>query len=483
MDAQEAGLTTQGGLVTQVEPASLAARLGVQPGDVLLAVNGVEVDDVIDVQYYAAEYQVELTLWRDGEQITLAGERSEGEPLGLDFAHPTFDTDIRRCNNLCEFCFVLQMAPNMRHTLYVKDDDYRYSFLYGHFVTLTNLSDHDWWRIANQHLSPLYVSVHASDPALRRRLLRNDDAPDIMEQLRWLAENGIEMHTQIVVVPGLNDGPHLERSVRDLATLYPAVRSVSVVPVGLTKHHKYGQRVHTRQEAREVLDRCHVWQTEFMGQLGVRFVYPTDEWYLVTEQPIPPAFVYDGLDLYENGLGMVRRFMDEWQAARPEVEGHALLWDLSQMPVGSFTLVTGALFAPTLTDHAGEFQAATGVPTEVVSIVNTRLGETITVAGLLMGGDVIEQLGGRTAGRLGEVVVLPRLMFDHPDGISLDDITPLDAARALGRPVALAEFMGNVVDVLHGQPALYFDPQREDAAPPPGTIARGGTGGSLEKSL
>ena len=177
----ETGHTTHGGLVTQVEPGSLAARLGVQPDDVLLAVNGVEVDDVIDVQYYAAEYQVELTLWRDGEQITLSGERGEGEPLGLDFAHPTFDTDIRRCNNKCEFCFVTQSPPGMRRTVYIKDDDYRYSFLFGHFVTLTNLDDEDWGRIEEQHLSPLYVSVHATQLELRRRALANKNAPDVLE--------------------------------------------------------------------------------------------------------------------------------------------------------------------------------------------------------------------------------------------------------------------------------------------------------------
>lgn len=460
----------RGGLVKAVEPRSLAARVGVQPGDVLLAVNGQAVEDVIDVQFYAAEYSVELRLWRDGEEITLSGERRDMQPLGIQFKHPTFDIDIRRCNNLCEFCFVLQMAPRMRRTLYIKDDDYRYSFLFGHFVTLTNLSVRDEQRIIEQHLSPLYVSVHATDLDLRRKVLRNADAPDIMEQLEWLVDEGIEVHTQIVVTPGLNDGAHLEQSVSDLAALYPGVQSISVVPVGLTRHHRYGFRTNTREEANAVLDACHAWQAELREQLGVNFVYPTDEWYLITERPIPPLEAYDGLDLRENGLGMVRYFMQDWAAVQAEID--------APPQVNSLTLATGTLFAPTLEAHVAEFAARSGVTVDVVPIRNTRLGETITVAGLLMGDDVIEQFGERS---LGEIVVLPRVMFDHPGGIALDGRSPLDVARALGRPVALVDMMGDLVDIIYGRPALYFDPSGERVVSPD-AIKRNG-GWAVEKYL
>lgn len=468
----------QGGLVTGVAPGSAGEALGVTPGDVLTAVNGYAVEDVIDVQYYAADEHLELTVLRAGQERVLSGARAYNEELGLEFEHPTFDVDIRRCNNLCEFCFVLQMAPRMRRTLYIKDDDYRYSFLFGHYVTLTNLSERDWWRIANQGLSPLYVSVHATDLDLRRRFLRNDTAPDIVEQLRWLIDNGVEVHTQIVVTPEVNDGPHLEKSVRDLAALYPGVRSVSVVPVGLTRHHKYGMRVNTVEEAQKVLERCHTWGDAYKAQLGVNFVYPTDEWYLVTRRPVPPRDWYDGLSLEENGLGMVRRFLEEWERSLPEVEGHALFWELEMMPVKSLTLATGALFADTLKTHAGDFTDTTGVPSEVIPIANTRLGETITVAGLLMGEDVVAQLSGR---ELGEVVVLPRVMFDHPDGVSLDDQSPLDIARALGRPVALADLMGDVVDILHGQAAMLFDPVQGPRISPDAVHRAGGW--AVEKYL
>ena len=297
-----------GGRITAVTPGSVAAEIGLQTGDELLAINDHPVEDVIDVQYYAAEETLELLVRRDGEQLLFEAERAYNQPLGLDFAHPTFDTDIRRCNNLCEFCFVLQMAPQFRRTLYIKDDDYRYSFLFGHFVTLTNLSDHDWWRIETMRLSPLYISVHVTNIDLRRRFLRNPEAPDVMEQLRWLAERGIEFHTQLVVVPSFNDGPWLERSIDDLAGLWPAARSISVVPVGLTKHHKYGMRPHTAAEAAVILDYVESLQPDFLARLGARFVYPTDEWYLVTGREAPPQAAYDNQELHENGLGMVRRF-------------------------------------------------------------------------------------------------------------------------------------------------------------------------------
>jgi putative radical SAM enzyme (TIGR03279 family) len=449
-EMHDTGQKVYSGLVKAVEPKSLAATLGVQPDDILLKVNGEHVEDVIDVQYYAAEYDVELTIQRGNEIMTLAGRRKDMQPLGMEFEHPTFDIDIRRCNNLCEFCFVLQMSPRFRRTLYIKDDDYRYSFLFGHFVTLTNLSDHDEWRIVEQHLSPLYVSVHVTDHEARRKYLRNADAPDIIEQLKWLTGEGIEVHTQIVVTPEVNDGALFERSVRELADLYPGVQTISVVPIGLTRHHKYQMRVHTVEEANLVLDQCETWQAEFRTTFGINFVYPTDEWYLVTGRPIPPIDAYDGYDLTENGLGQVRRFLDDWIAVKSEIRETPLIKRL--------TLCSGALFAPTLTDNAREFSALSGVQTEVIPITNTRLGESITVAGLVMGNDVIEQLKDRD---LGDVVVLPRVMFDHPDGISLDDISPMAVAKALNKPVALVDMMGDLVDIIYGRPALFFRPTGE----------------------
>ncbi|CAG0928358.1 hypothetical protein TFLX_00875 [Thermoflexales bacterium] len=467
----------RGGLVAAIEPESFASELGLQVGDEIIEVNGHLVEDVIDVQFYAADEWIELKIRRNGMLLTCKGGRAYNQTLGIEFEHPTFDIDIRRCNNLCPFCFVLQMPNRMRRALYVKDDDYRYSFLHGHFVTLTNLSDHDWQRIADQFLSPLYVSVHATDLRIRRACLRNPTAPDVLEQLRWLADHDIEVHTQLVITPGLNDGPYLGQSIRDLATLWPHVSSVCVVPVGLTKHHKYDRRPLTKAEMRVIVDEVRGYQREYLSKFGVRFVYLTDEWYLQLDEEVPPKSHNDGLALEENGQGMVRNFLDDWQAVKRELK--------SKKPAGqqrirsrykSATLVTGRLFAPTLTKVGKEFARLSGLPVDVAPIVNERLGETIVVSGLLMGDDVINQLKGRA---LGEVIVLPRIMFDHPRGVALDDVSPLRIAQLLERPVALADAMGDVLDALTGRNALTIKPTDEQI---PLDVMRAG-GWSIEKYL
>ena len=400
------------GLIAAVAPGSLAERIGLRAGDELFSINDRPLRDVIDVRFYSAEERLELRARREGQDFIVETGRRYDEPLGLEFAYPTFDL-IRRCNNRCEFCFVDQMGLGLRRSLYVKDDDYRYSFLFGNYITLTNLDESDWQRIGEQHLSPLYVSIHATDPDLRRQLLGNAAAPDVMAQLRRLAELGIEVHTQIVVVPGLNDGSHLDRSIADLADLYPTVRSLSVVPLGLTKYHRGGCRVHTLDEARAVLDQVADWQARLRERLGASFAYLSDEWYLRLGEDVPPLAAYDGLDLTENGVGLVRRFLDI---------GYRSLQSLISN-TQSLTLVTGTLFAPVLRQATARFAGV-----EVVQVVNRFFGETVTVAGLLTGRDVIEQLRGRD---LGEVVVLPGAMFGGPEGQSLDEMWPQGIGESL----------------------------------------------------
>jgi putative radical SAM enzyme (TIGR03279 family) len=455
---QEIDLTTfAGGQITGIEPGSVADEIGLQAGDELLAINDQTVEDVIDVQFYSADEALELLIRRDGELLLFEAERDYNQSLGLTFTHPTFDTDIRRCNNLCPFCFVLQMAPKFRRTMYIKDDDYRYSFLFGHFVTLTNLSEHDWQRIDMMGLSPLYVSVHATDLEMRRKMLGNDTAPDIMEQLRWLAERGIEVHTQLVVSPGMNDGRFLQQSLNDLAQLWPAVQSVSVVPVGLTRHHKYGLRPHTVEEATAVLDTVESIQSEYLQKMGVRFAYPTDEWYLVTGRDVPPLEVYDGQQLHENGLGLVRQFLDAWENERLEIRDWRLETNV-ESPISnlqSLTLVTGTMFAPVLEKATAVFIQLTHLNAAVLPITNERLGPSITTAGLLMASDALKQL---RATDVGDLVILPRVMFDHPDTISLDDLSPQDMANQLNRPVALADTMGDVWDAVTGQSRVTYRP-------------------------
>jgi len=413
------------GLISQVAPHSLARRVGLRPGDGLLAINGTPVRDVIDVQELAADEVLALTFERGGQVRLVTTQRRYGEPLGLEFDQPTFDP-IRRCGNRCEFCFVAQMPPGLRHSLYVRDDDYRLSYRFGSYITLTNLSEADWERIAAQALTPLYVSVHATDDALRRRMLGSPQAPDILEQLEQLIDLGVEMHTQIVVVPDVNDGAVLTNSIRDLARLYPGVRSLSIVPVGLTRYHSGGCRVHRPEEMRAVLDLAAREQARLRRELGARFAYLSDEWYLRLNEPVPPASAYDGLDLTENGVGLVRRFLDAG-------------FDVPDLVGRPATYVTGALFAPLLK------AALAGQPgADVLAVQNRFFGDTVTVAGLLTGGDVIEQLSAPQPHRpaLRQVVVLPAAMFGGPDGQSLDGMWPADVSEALGRPVLLAHVRG-----------------------------------------
>jgi putative radical SAM enzyme (TIGR03279 family) len=400
------------GLIEAVAPHSLADRIGLRPGDELISINRHRLRDVIDVRFYAAEPHLTLQVRRAGEAFKVEAERRYDEPLGLEFAEPSFD-GIRRCNNHCEFCFVAQMRPGLRPSLYIKDDDYRHSFLFGSYITLTNLTEADWKRIDEQHLSPLYVSVHATDIDLRRRMLRNPSAPDVMGQLRRLADLRIEVHTQIVVRPGVNDGPHLDRSIGDLSELYPAVRSVSIVPVGLTRYHRGPCRLHTQEEMGAVFKSVTVWQTQLRERLGVNFAYLSDEWYLRLGESVPLLRDYDGLDLTENGVGLVRQFL--------EVGERKLQSRISNLE--SPTLVSGELFAPLL-------RTVTSI--EVIPVINHFFGERVTVVGLLTARDVVAQLRGR---ELGDVIVLPPAMFGGPEGQSLDGMWPEDIAEALGRPV------------------------------------------------
>ena len=454
--------THPGGRITKIQPHSLASELEIFADDILLAINDNKVMDVIDVQYYAAEEELQLLIRRNEELRLIEAHRSYNQSLGLEFEHPTFDTDIRRCNNLCEFCFVLQMAPRYRRTLYIKDDDYRYSFLLGHFVTLTNLDEHDWWRIETMGLSPLYVSVHVTDLAMRRRFLRNPTAPDIVEQLQRLSEYGTKVHTQLVIVPEFNDGKWLARSIEDLTQLWPAVQSISIVPVGLTKHHKYGMRPHTSQEASSMIDYIEDLQRELQKQFQRNFVYPSDEWYLVAGRTVPNNEVYDDLPLQENGLGMVREFLDDWKSMKVEITEWLLNSPMKNQPlfpdIKSVTLVTGQLFSEILETVANEFEDLTGIKMSVIPIENERLGRSISVAGLLMGEDVLAQLASVECG---DLVIIPNRMFGVFELVTLDDVGPQQMADRIQRPLALADLMGDVWDAITGKSSVIFMHQSE----------------------
>jgi len=433
-----------GGIIAEVEPGSLGEQAGLRPGDELLAINDFPLRDIIDVQFYAAEEMLELLVARGGKRRRIDLEREYGQDLGLSFTNPTFDVEIRRCANNCEFCFVKQNPRGMRRSLYVKDDDYRYSFLFGNFVTLTNLTEDDWDRIEEQRLSPLYVSVHTTDPELRRRFLGRKAAPDVLEQLWRLAELEIEVHTQVVLVPGLNDGEHLARTLSDLAALYQEpVASVGVVPIGLTKHHPGTCRNYTPEESGAVLDQIESWRQQRGQRAGGRFVYPSDEWYLVGGREVPPAQDYDDFPQIENGVGMVRQLLDEWNGLKS---------NLPALARRRAVLACGTLIAPVLSEIVRQLNALAGAAIRLVPVVNEYFGPVTTVSGLLTGQDVSAALAGQAPA---DLVLLPRAMFtgrygagSAPPGTTLDGWSLEDLSARAGCPVQMAGTMTEVVAAL-----------------------------------
>jgi putative radical SAM enzyme (TIGR03279 family) len=451
------------GLITAVEPGSVGEAAGLRPGDRLLAVNGRPLRDVVDLQFYAAEELLDLHAERDGQDLRIRVRRTYGQSLGLEFATPTFDVDVRRCTNNCDFCFVQMNAPGMRRSLYVKDDDYRHSFLFGSFVTLTNLADEDWARLEEQRLSPLYVSVHSTDPALRRRLLKHRAAPPILDLLRRLAGLGIDVHAQVVLLPGVDDGEHLDRTLADLLQLYGApVLSVGLVPVGLTRFHRGSCRPYTPQESAALLDQALAWRERARRATGCTFVYPSDEWYLVAGRGVPPAAEYDAFPQLENGVGMVRRLLDEWQALKAALQDG--LHDgrracprpdrgsPDRAPTSSATLICGTLIAPVLGPMVDEWNALAGAGLRLLPVVNDFFGPVTTVSGLLTGRDVLAALRGRD---LGEAVLLPRSMFtgrygagDAPPGTTLDGMSLSDLSNQLGVPVHCTGTLAEALEAL-----------------------------------
>ncbi len=419
--------SNSGGVISSVRRGSPAEKAGLLPGDELLSVNGHRLRDVIDYRFYSAEEELEFAIRRGGEVFTRGLQRAYGEELGLDFQEVVFD-GLRRCENRCSFCFVDQLPPGMRSSLYIKDDDYRYSFLWGNFITLSNWSEEDWERVGEQRLSPLYVSVHATDLGLRRKIFGNPNLPDIREQLHRLGHLGIQVHAQVVLVPGLNDF-HLKRTVSNLVGFFPTVQSIGVVPLGLTRYHRAGLRGVTPQEAKALVKQVSLWSGGFRGRYGRSLVYLADEFYLLAGLLPPPAEEYDDFPQLENGIGLVRRLLDEGINKPLAAKARK-------------SLACGTLIAPLLEGMAKEFSALLSTQIEVIAIENRFFGPTITVSGLLTGQDVIEVLSGR---HLGESLYLPRSMFDARGEITLDGMTAQDIEAALGVKVTMAETMGQVL--------------------------------------
>lgn len=426
-----------GGLIEVVLPGSLAAAVGLVPGDRLLAINGLPVADYVDYKFNVTGGAVELLIARDdGETWLLELEKDEDEDLGVIFADSLFD-GLKKCHNACAFCFLNQMPTGMRPTLYLPDDDYRLSFLHGNFITLTNLRESDFQRIVSQRLSPLYVSVHATNPAVRRRLMVNRRAGNIMDDLARLAGAGIDLHTQLVLCPGVNDGPELDRSIGDLIGLYPRILSIAAVPVGLTRFRE-GQpdlRPYTPEEAAGVVDQVEVWQGRLLDRHGRRVVFASDEFYVLAGRALPATEAYEGFPQLENGVGLLRVFVDEFRTAlaagvrepaRPR----------------RITVVTGRSAAPTLAGLVAE-AGFRRLQVDVVPVENAFFGPTVTVTGLLTGRDILARLRAlRDARALGDIILLPQVVVRELQGDLLDGMRPEEIEQALGVPVALVPVDG-----------------------------------------
>lgn len=438
----------RGGLIDAVRPESLAERSGLRPGMRVLTADGRSLRDVVDYQFYTAEHRVALDVQHeDGSEHHYQFEKHPDEDLGLEFAEATWD-GVRICANTCFFCFLKGLPKGLRRTLYIKDDDYRLSFLHGNFVTLTNLNEEDWQRLEEQRLSPLNVSVHATEPALRRRMLGYDNAPDIVEQIRRLGSLGIRVHTQVVLCPGVNDGSALERTATDLAALYPTVQTVSVVPVGATIQYEErmnavgktdGMSACSPEYARAMIRQVRPLQRAFRREHGATLLYLADEYYLIAGMPTPGAASYDGFQQYENGIGMTRTFLDDWRRTKTWLRRHQPSLPDARLAVGCATLA-----APVLAEAFGEFTAMTGIAATATPVRNDHFGERINVSGLLTGADFAAQLRDVP----GDIVVLPRTSLDYFGHRFLDSSTPLEVEESLGRPVIFATSMSEVVELL-----------------------------------
>ena len=417
----------------------------VHVGDELVSINGHEVEDVLDYRYWGYEPRVSLVLRAagNGREYTVKVKKSEGEDLGLDFEEYLMDRPWG-CSNRCKFCFIDQLPKGLRKTLYFKDDDARLSFLTGSYITLTNLSEREMERICALKISPINVSVHATDGALRAELMGNPKAADIMGPLKSLADAGIVMDCQIVCCPGWNDRGQLSRTMSDLAGLYPGVNSVSIVPVGLTKHREglAELRPFDRESAAETIDRVEAYAAECLSKLGSRVFWCSDELYLKAGREVPADEYYEEYSQLENGVGLMRLLETEFMAA-------LRLAEPDEGMGGRFTIATGVAAAPLLekllqTAH----KKCAKIDGRVYAVVNDFFGHTIDVAGLVTGGDLIAQLRGKD---LGERVLIPHTMLRHGEGVFLDDVTLEEASEALGVPVTpIGGSGGELLDAMLG---------------------------------
>lgn len=421
-------------IIKSVEEGSIAWEMGIEPGDRLLQINGSIIEDVFDYHYYTNDEELLILIQKEnGEEWELEIEKDYDEDLGIEFEQGLMD-EYRSCRNKCMFCFIDQMPKGMRDTLYFKDDDSRLSFLQGNYITLTNMSDHDIQRIVDYHLEPINVSIHTTNPELRCKMLHNRFAGDALKKIQILYDGGITMNGQIVLCKGINDGEELERSIRDMTKWLPNLQSVSVVPVGLTKFRDglYPLEPFTKEDAKEVLGIIHKWQKKIYEEYGIHFIHAGDEWYLLAEEELPEEERYDGYLQLENGVGMLRLLLNEFEEAYEPLAGDGREIHLS--------MATGKLAYPYLKEMLERLEAKyPNLNVNLFEIRNDFFGERITVAGLITGQDLIAQLKGQD---LGDALLLPCSMLRSGEEVFLDDVTVTELSDALQVPIDIVKSSG-----------------------------------------
>lgn len=418
-------------VIRKVFPDSIAEEMELVPGDELISINGQPIEDVFDYHYLVNDEYLEILVRKaDGEEWELEIEKDFEEDLGVEFENSLMD-EYRSCRNHCIFCFIDQMPPGMRETLYFKDDDSRLSFLQGNYVTLTNMSDHDIDRVIRYHLAPINISFQTTNPKLRCEMLHNRFAGDIFPKVNRLFQAGIEMNGQVVLCKGINDGEELERTIRDLSGYLPHLKSVSVVPVGLSKYREglHPLEPFNREDALGVLETVHRWQKKLYEQYGLHFIHCSDEWYILAGLPLPEEERYDGYLQLENGVGMLRLLEEEVQEELAHRKGDERVRRVS--------IATGKLAAPFIQENVERVRTVYGnVEAQVYPIRNDFFGELITVSGLITGQDLKAQLKGKD---LGECLLIPCNMLRAGENVFLDDVTVEEVEEQLGVPVAVVD--------------------------------------------
>lgn len=424
-------------IIESVRPGSIAEELGIEPGDVLLEIDGQVIEDIFDYQFYVESEELLVVIRKaNGEEWELEIEKDVDEDLGIDFGKGLMD-EYHSCHNKCIFCFIDQMPKGMRDTLYFKDDDSRLSFLQGNYVTLTNMSDHDIDRIVYYHMEPMNISFQTMNPDLRCKMLHNRFAGEALKKVDRFYEAGIHMNGQIVLCKGVNDGAELDFSIRELTKYLPYLQSVSVVPVGLSKYRDglFPLEPFDKEDAKKVLDLIHGWQEKVCQEYGIHFIHASDEWYILAGQPFPPAEQYDGYLQLENGVGMMRLLLDE---VKEEMENRT-----GDDRKHTVSLATGLLAAPVIQQIADQLcEKYPNVTIHIYPIVNEFFGEKITVSGLLTGQDLKKQLTGK---ELGKQLLLPCNILRTGYDVFLDDVTVGELEKSLQVNINIVKSSGRAL--------------------------------------